>query len=105
MGCYSDPTAAKALGGINREFSRLEKKGFIEFRADPNDRRCKRIYILPKGIQCHEQIEQLFASMEQRVVSDFTPEEKEQFSQFLNRAIQNMGGSPCKNYSKEEACQ
>lgn len=23
---YSDPTAAMALGGINREFSRLEKK-------------------------------------------------------------------------------
>ena len=26
MGYYSDPTAAKAMGGINREFSRLEKK-------------------------------------------------------------------------------
>ena len=23
---YSDPTAAQALGGINREFSRLEKR-------------------------------------------------------------------------------
>ena len=26
MGYYSDPTPAQALGGINREFSRLEKK-------------------------------------------------------------------------------
>ncbi len=26
MGYYSDPTASQALGGINREFSRLEKK-------------------------------------------------------------------------------
>ena len=26
MNHYSDPTAAKALGGINREFNRLEKK-------------------------------------------------------------------------------
>ena len=26
MNHYSDPTAAKALGPINREFSRLEKK-------------------------------------------------------------------------------
>ena len=25
MHCYSDPTAAEALGGINREFARLEK--------------------------------------------------------------------------------
>lgn len=26
MGCYSDPTANMALGNINREFTRLEKK-------------------------------------------------------------------------------
>ena len=26
MSYYSDPTAARALGSINREFSRLEKK-------------------------------------------------------------------------------
>ena len=26
MGYYSDPTAAQALGNINKEFSRLEKK-------------------------------------------------------------------------------
>ncbi len=26
MGYYQDPTASKALGEINREFSRLEKK-------------------------------------------------------------------------------
>lgn len=26
MGCYSDPTASQALGGINREFARLERK-------------------------------------------------------------------------------
>ena len=26
MSHYSDPTAARALSGINREFSRLEKK-------------------------------------------------------------------------------
>ncbi len=26
MGYYSDPTASQALGNINREFSRLEKK-------------------------------------------------------------------------------
>lgn len=26
MGYYSDPTAARALGAINREFSAMEKK-------------------------------------------------------------------------------
>ena len=34
--------------------SRLEKKGFIEFRPDEKDRRCKRIHMLPKGQACIE---------------------------------------------------
>ena len=29
MGNYSDPTAAQAMGNINREFSRLEKKAKV----------------------------------------------------------------------------
>lgn len=38
MGYYSDPTAARALGAINREFSALEKKA----------KRLKRLY--EKGV-------------------------------------------------------
>ena len=34
--------------------SRLEKKDFIELRPDETDRRCKRIYVLPKGDELHE---------------------------------------------------
>ena len=29
--------------------SRLEQKGFVELRTDPEDRRIKRIYVLEKG--------------------------------------------------------
>ena len=32
--------------------SRLEKKEFIALREDPDDRRRKLVYILPKGRQC-----------------------------------------------------
>lgn len=82
--------------------SRLEQKGFIELRTDPNDRRCKRIYILPKGAQCHELMHQTIQRNEQRIVEGFTKEEQEQFGQFLQRAIANMGGSPCRRKNKEE---
>lgn len=80
---------------VSGTLSRMEKKGFIEFRPDEHDRRCKRIYILPKGRQCHAQIEKTIRKTEQMVVRDFTPEEQELFSQFLDRAITNMGGNPC----------
>lgn len=82
--------------------SRLEKKGFIEFRPDRADRRCKRIYILPKGWEFDEQIHRTILENEERIVSGFTEEEKEQFASLLKRAIQNMGGSPCHPQNKEE---
>lgn len=83
--------------------SRLERKGFITFRPDPNDRRCKRIYVLPKGEQCNEMMHKSITENESRMVSDFTEEEKEQFVRLLTRAIHNMGLNPCKRKQKEES--
>ena len=82
---------------------RLEAKGFIESRPDPRDRRCKRIYILEKGHQCHALMHQTILSTEERVVTGFTPEEKAQFSDLLERAIINMGGGPCQRIHKEDS--
>ena len=82
--------------------SRLEKKGFIEFRPDAVDRRCKRIYILPKGRECHELMHNTITRIESQMVLDFTEEEKQQFLQFLERAISNMGHCPNHQNSKEE---
>ena len=82
--------------------SRLEQKGFIELRTDPDDRRCKRIYVLEKGRQCHELMHKTIEDNEQRIVAGFTPEEQEQFADFLHRAITNMGGNPCHRRHKEE---
>ena len=85
--------------------SRLEKKDFIALRTDENDRRCKRIYVLPKGRELQETMHRTIFSMEEQLVRDFTPEEKEQFAQLLYRAIANMGETPCKRkpFHKEES--
>ena len=82
--------------------SRLEQKGFIALRTDPEDRRCKRIYILPKGQECHERMHQTISRNEERMVQGFTPEEKAMFADLLTRAIENMGGNPCPRKHKEE---
>ena len=82
--------------------SRLEQKDFIEFRPDPDDRRCKRIFVLPKGEACHELMHTTMQQTESRIVQGFTPDEKAQFSDFLHRAIANMGGNPCHHHPKEE---
>lgn len=82
--------------------SRLEKKGFISFRPDEDDRRSKRIYISPKGRACNETMYRILQENEVKMVRDFTEEEQTQFASLLERAIANMGGSPCRRNHKEE---
>lgn len=80
--------------------SRLEQKGFLQLRTDPEDRRCKRIYLLEKGKACQTQIHQRIHQHEAQLVQGFTPEEQAQFASLLQRAIENLGNCPCK--TKEE---
>ncbi|MBO7184526.1 MAG: MarR family transcriptional regulator [Oscillospiraceae bacterium] len=82
--------------------SRLEQKGFIQMRPDAQDRRCKRIFVLEKGMELDEMIHQVVRSMEEKMVQNFTEEEKVQFTDLLRRAIANMGADPCKRKHKEE---
>ena len=82
--------------------SRLEQKGFVELHTDAEDRRCKRIYVSEKGIQCHTLMHETIRNNEKRIVDGFSPEEQELFGQLLQRAITNMGGNPCQRKHKEE---
>lgn len=82
--------------------SRLEKKEFIRLLPDPADRRCKRIVLLPKGTACHEAISQQIRKNEEQIVAGFSETEREQFNDFLRRALENMGHYPCEHRSKEE---
>ncbi len=70
--------------------SRLEKKGFIEFRPDENDKRCKRIYTLQKAHDCHAHMHGIMENLEKTITRDFTPQERDQFLEYLDRAIQNL---------------
>ena len=85
--------------------SRLEQKGFIEMRPDEQDRRCKRLYILQKGLEVDETMHQTIRTTEEQLVQGFTEEEKAQFTALLQRAIDNLGGHPCKRKHKEEPCK
>ena len=85
--------------------ARLEKKGFIESRPDEADRRCKRIYMLPKGADCNEKIYNVIQENEKKLVTGFTEAEKQQFTDLLTRAANNLGCDPQvhMNDNKEES--
>ena len=82
--------------------SRLEQKGFLRLCPDPEDRRCKRILLEEKGWECHGTMHRIIQENEDRMLQDFTPEEKKQFAVFLQRAIANMGVSACQCYNQED---
>ncbi len=82
--------------------SRLEKKEFIQLLPDEKDRRCKRIYILPRGHECLESMHQVIQNHENRLVEGLTPEEQAQFESYLNRAIANVSPNPCRKQSQKE---
>ena len=82
--------------------ARLEKKGFIEFRTDQHDRRCKRIYVLPKGRDCQHTLYQTILSNENQFVQGFSQEEQAMFRSMLQRAIANMR-SACAQTEQEES--
>ena len=83
--------------------SRLEKKGFIALRPDEADRRIKRIYVLPKGMELNETMHAAILASEIKLTQDFTEDEKELFAQLLQRAIRNVGVHPCPRRHKEES--
>lgn len=94
--CLSHPTVSGIL-------SRLEKKGFIELRTDPADKRCKRIYVLEKAAEFDSLMNENLDKTENRLVAGFTPEETAQFAAYLERAIGNMGVKPPELSCKEES--
>lgn len=83
--CLSHPTVSGIL-------SRLEKKGFIELRPDPADKRCKRIYVLDKASEFSSLMSETIEKNESRLVDGFTPEEAAQFAAYLERAHRQYGG-------------
>ncbi len=85
--------------------SRMEKKGFIRQEEDPADRRCKRIYPLPKAEECGERIHRTIVESARQMLQGFTPEEQALFADLLTRAAQNMGicTNTCENQNKEES--
>lgn len=87
---------------VSGTLNRMEKKGFLTFRPDAQDHRCKRILLLPKGLACCERLDAVISHIEMQVVADFTREEQQAFSALLNRALKNLGADPGKPFPKED---
>lgn len=72
----------------------LERDGYVDRRVDENDARRNRVRLTDKGREAVRLCNQAFHSVDEQLIRDFSPEEKEQLIAFLRRMVKNMGGLP-----------
>ncbi|WP_102410589.1 MarR family transcriptional regulator [Beduinella massiliensis] len=65
--------------------SDMEACGLIERRADPENRRCVRVFLTDHGLALAQEIRAAFWSYCERLLSDFTQEEVDQLEGFLEK--------------------
>ena len=73
---------------------RLEKKGMIERRNDPVDRRAIRLYLTRAGRDAAVEALPVVKQLNRAIEKGFSREEIEVFSRVLRTAIERFGGKP-----------
>ena len=102
--CAKDMETAYGLSHatVSGILSRMEAKGFISQEPDPHDRRVKRLYLKDRGLACSESIWHHIEEIERSMTADFTPEELDQFRDYLSRAISNLDRQVRESHSNRE---
>jgi len=75
---------------VTKMLQRMERHGFVERRADPQDERISRVYLGEAGRKVREKLEKALQELEQELLSGFTEEEGEQLRRFLVRIRDRM---------------
>lgn len=71
----------------------LERDGYVERSADERDQRKNRVALTEKGRRAVQLCGESFRAVDERMLSGFTPAEKEQLTGFFTRMIDNLGGA------------
>ncbi|CAM5217906.1 MarR family transcriptional regulator [Bosea thiooxidans] len=72
-----------STSAMTNRLDRLQKRGLIERRADPEDRRALRIVLTEGGFALADRIVASHVATEERLVSALTPEERAQLRRLL----------------------
>ena len=84
--CGVDPSA------ISRTLDSMERDGFLCRKPDPRDRRSERVELTEQGRAALEAWDAQGMVIEEQMLQDFSPEERAQLKDFLERACRNVGG-------------
>lgn len=72
----------------------LERQGYVERAADDRDARRNRVSLTEKGRLAVVTCGEVFHSVDEKMLSDFTGQERKQLTGFFRRMMENLGGAP-----------
>jgi len=75
---------------VGRVIDRLQAAGFVERRADPNDRRCWRLYPTARARAVAQDMEEIARGLRVDATRDIDPAEIEQMVAVLTRVKHNL---------------
>jgi DNA-binding MarR family transcriptional regulator len=88
---------------VARLVDRLEARGMVERRADPNDRRIKRLYLLPAAKPIIEIITKSREDMNARLISLLDQQTYDRLVDVLLRIKENLANEPLTGEELAEA--
>ena len=77
---------------VSKSVDQLLKRGFIETRQDPQDRRVARLRLLPPAQAAVERLNQAKGVFFSRLCQGITPEEAAAFRSLVDKMMQNLDG-------------
>ncbi|SCJ05678.1 Salmolysin [uncultured Clostridium sp.] len=85
-GCDIEPAT------VSRLLENMERAGLITRQPSPDSKRAVCVSITEKGIAAQQAMATGWRKVEREALAGFTPEEKEQFTQYLCRMYGNLTG-------------
>lgn len=75
---------------VSNALKRMERVGFLERRSDPEDQRVSRVYLTEAGREIRGDVEEVWATLEERTFAGFSEEERRTLEGFLERVYENL---------------
>jgi len=75
---------------MTKMVQRMERAGFVERRADPEDQRVSRVYLTEAGRTVRSDMEQVWRTLEAETFADFTLEERVLLRRFFLHMRSNL---------------
>jgi DNA-binding MarR family transcriptional regulator len=75
---------------ITNMLQRMEESGLVIRRRDPDDNRLVRVYLTDGGRQKEREINQQFASLEEKIFAGISPEDRSRLRELMFQLLRNM---------------